>query len=240
VRQAGRLEGILYLENNLAEASFTEERVEFLRILCAQAMISIAHARLHDGLEQRVAERTAQLEDANRKLATLSATDGLTGLANRRHFDEILRSESVRALRYRQPLGIIMIDVDHFKEYNDCYGHQAGDDCLVRVARALQSGMRRASDLTARYGGEEFSIVLPNTTVDGASQLGEALRCSIEQLRIAHASAPAGIVTISVGVAILAGEGEASPDALMKAADAALYRAKHAGRNCVVLSEEAL
>jgi diguanylate cyclase (GGDEF)-like protein len=240
VRQAGRLEGILYLENNLAEASFTEERVEFLRILCAQAMISIAHARLHDGLEQRVAERTAQLEDANRKLATLSATDGLTGLANRRHFDEVLRSESVRALRYRQPLGIIMIDVDHFKEYNDCYGHQAGDDCLVRVARALQSGMRRATDLTARYGGEEFSIVLPNTTVDGASQLGEALRCSIEQLRIAHASAPAGIVTISVGVAILAGEGEASPDALMKAADAALYRAKHAGRNCVVLSEEAL
>ena len=114
-----------------------DERVTFLRMLGAQAMISIASARLHDSLERRVAERTAQLEDANRKLATLSITDGLTGLANRRHFDDVLRSECARAMRAGQPLSVIMLDVDYFKRYNDRYGHQAGDACLIRVAQAL-------------------------------------------------------------------------------------------------------
>ena len=236
IRRGGRIDGILYFENRLAEASFTEERVEFLRMLGAQAMISISNARLHDSLEQRVAERTAQLEDANRKLATLSATDGLTGLANRRHFDEVLRSEWARATRIGQPLAVIMLDVDYFKKFNDRYGHQAGDECLIRVAHALQAGARRASDLTARYGGEEFSIVLPNTGAAKARQIGEALRRGIEELNITHASAAAGQVTISVGIAIQSEQGATDPDALMRLADAALYRAKDAGRNCVLLS----
>jgi diguanylate cyclase (GGDEF)-like protein len=236
VRHGGRIDGVLYFENRLAEASFTEERVEFLRMLGAQAMISIASARLHDSLEQRVAERTAQLEDANRKLATLSTTDGLTGLANRRHFDEVLRTECARAARLRQPLAVIMLDVDYFKKFNDRYGHQAGDACLIRVAQALAAGTRRASDLTARYGGEEFSIVLPNTGTDEARQIGEALRCAIEALGVAHAGAAAGQVTISVGIAVKPGQGTGDPDVLMRLADAALYRAKDAGRNCVVLS----
>jgi diguanylate cyclase (GGDEF)-like protein len=238
IRQGGRVDGILYLENRLAEASFTEERVEFLRMLGAQAMISISHARLHDSLEQRVAERTAQLEDANRKLAILSATDGLTGLANRRHFDEVLRSEWARAARNGQPLAVIMLDVDFFKKYNDRYGHQSGDDCLVQVGHALREVARRASDLTARYGGEEFSIVLPNTGAGEARQIGEALRRAIEQLAIPHDRSSAGQVTISVGIAIHSEQGAADPDALMRLADAALYRAKDAGRNCVVLSED--
>jgi len=238
VRHGGRIDGVLYFENGLADGSFTEERVEFLRMLGAQAMISISSARLHDSLEQRVAERTAQLEDANRKLATLSITDGLTGLANRRHFDEVLRTECARAMRSSQPLAVIMLDVDYFKKYNDRYGHQAGDACLIRVAQALAAGMRRASDLTARYGGEEFSIVLPNTGADEAREIGEALRGAIEALAIDHAGAAAAQVTISVGVAIQSGPDAADPDALMRLADAALYRAKGAGRNCVVLSGE--
>jgi diguanylate cyclase (GGDEF)-like protein len=236
VRHGGRIDGVLYFENRLAEASFTEERVEFLRMLGAQAMISIASARLHDSLEQRVAERTAQLEDANRKLATLSITDGLTGLANRRHFDEVLGAECARAARLKQPLSVIMLDVDHFKKFNDHYGHQSGDACLVRVAHALAAAARRAGDLTARYGGEEFCIVLPNTGPEEARHIGEALRRAIEALDIAHAGAPAGQVTISVGIAVQPGQGGGDPDALMRVADAALYRAKDAGRNRVVLA----
>jgi diguanylate cyclase (GGDEF)-like protein len=239
IRHGGRIEGVLYFENRLAEASFTEERVEFLRMLGAQAMISIASARLHDSLEQRVAERTAQLEEANRKLATLSITDGLTGLANRRRFDEVLRAECARVARLGQPLAVVMLDVDYFKKFNDRYGHQAGDACLIRVAHALAEGTRRAGDLSARYGGEEFSIVLPNTCADEARRIGEALRRAIEALRIEHAGVAVGQVTISVGIAIQSGQAAGDPDTLMRVADAALYRAKAAGRNCVVLGEQA-
>ncbi|MGK5050512.1 diguanylate cyclase domain-containing protein [Janthinobacterium sp. RB2P8] len=235
IRHGGQIDGILYFENRLAEASFTQERVAFLRMLGVQAMISISSARLHDSLERRVAERTEQLEDANRKLATLSITDGLTGLSNRRHFDDVLRAECARATRVGQPLAVVMLDVDYFKLFNDRHGHQAGDACLTRVAQALAAGMRRAGDLTARYGGEEFSIVLPNTGADEAQQIGEALRRAIEDLGIVHASTQAQQVTISVGIAVQSPPGAADPDALLRLADAALYQAKDGGRNCVVL-----
>ncbi|WP_296950513.1 diguanylate cyclase [uncultured Massilia sp.] len=238
IRHGGRIDAVLYFENRLADASFTEERVAFLRMLGAQAMISIASARLHDGLERRVAERTAQLEEANRKLATLSATDGLTGLANRRRVDEALRAECARAVRLGQSLAVVMVDVDHFKAFNDRYGHQAGDACLVRVAQALAGAVRRGGDVVARYGGEEFSIVLPDTGAQEARDIGEALRCAVAALGIAHAGAASGQVTISVGVAARSERGGADPDDLVARADAALYRAKEAGRNRVVLGED--
>ena len=237
ILHGGRIEGILYFENRLTEGSFTGERVAFLRMLGVQAMISISSARLHDRLEQRVAERTAQLEDANRKLATLSITDGLTGLANRRHFDHVLRAECVRSKRTGQSLSVMMLAVDHFKRYNDRYGHQAGDACLIRVAQSLAGCLQRASDLVARYGGEEFSIVLPDTGADAARQIGEALRRAIEELQIDHASADAQQVTISIGIAVQPPAGASDPDTLLRLADAALYDAKHAGRNGVVLTE---
>lgn len=236
IRQAGRLDAVLYLENSLVEACFGAERVEFLHILGAQAVISIAHARLHDSLEQRVAERTAQLELANLRLATLSSTDGLTGLANRRQFDEVLQAECVRSARSGQPLALVMLDVDHFKAYNDCYGHQGGDDCLIAVARALGSTARRASDLVARYGGEEFAMILPDTSAEAARGIGEALRCAIETLALPHERAPRGSVTVSVGVALLGAGGNSYT--LIGASDGALYRAKHAGRNRVVLADD--
>jgi diguanylate cyclase (GGDEF)-like protein len=227
---------MLYLENNLAQASFSAERVEFLRILGAQAMISISHARLHDDLEQRVAERTAQLEQANRKLATLSATDDLTGLASRRHFDQTLDNEWSRARRTRQPLVVIMIDVDHFTKYNVGHGPQAGDACLRSIARVLQAGARRAGDLVARYDGGRFAIVLPNIDAGAGLQIAETMRCAIEQL--AHRQSATGKITISAGVAFNAAGSERDAPALVRAADAALYQAQHGGRNCVVLARD--
>ena len=167
---------------------FTQERVEFLRMLGAQAMISIANARLHDSLEQRVAERTAQLEDANRKLATLSVTDGLTGLANRRHFDEVLRSEHARSTRTGQPLSVIMLDVDFFKHYNDRYGHQAGDACLIRVAQALAGSAARQRPDGALRRRRVFDRAARTPARHEARHIGEALRRAIETLGIVHAA----------------------------------------------------
>lgn len=238
IRQGGRVDGLLYLENSLVEGCFTEERVEFLRMLAAQAMISIAHARMHDSLEARVAERTAQLEDANRKLATLSVTDSLTKLANRRHFDDVLRREWARCQRAASGIGVIMLDIDHFKKYNDHYGHQAGDACLTQVAASLQACLRRPGDLVARYGGEEFCVVLPDTDKAHAAHMAEQLRAAIAALALPHAAVPSGAVSISVGVAVIKPSPTAAADGLLKSADAALYRAKAVGRNVVMVAEE--
>ena len=237
IRQGGRIDGLLYLENRLVAGCFSQERVEFLRMLAAQAMISIAHARMHDSLEARVAERTAQLEDANRKLATLSVTDGLTGLSNRRHFDEVLRREWARCQRADQSIAVIMLDIDHFKKFNDHYGHQAGDVCLAQVAASLQAALRRPGDVVARYGGEEFCVVLPEADAAQAMQIGEHLRAAIAALALPHAAVAEGQVTISVGAAAIAPSPLGAADALLRAADGALYAAKGAGRNTVRLAE---
>jgi len=181
-------------------------------------------------------EMSRELASANRELEKLSRQDGLTGIANRRYFDSYLVTEVRRGARERQPLSLILSDVDHFKAFNDCYGHQAGDDCLRRVAAALSSAGRRPADLAARYGGEEFAMVLPGTVLDGAVDVAQAVSRVIEGLAIPHErSAVDRRVTLSQGVVSLTPEKETSSEDLIQRADQALYLAKQQGRNRYVV-----
>lgn len=215
-------------------------RDEIGRLSSAFSRMAERLARYTDNLEQRVAERTAELEEANRKLAALSTTDGLTGLANRRRFDEVLNAEWARAKRTAQPFALVMLDVDHFKKFNDQYGHQAGDDCLKNVAGMIRAQARRAGDLAARYGGEEFALVLADTDATTARRLAEAVRHTIEAMDVPHELSPFGKVTVSIGVAIMMPGVDMDAQGLLRAADEALYRAKHEGRNRVALAETAV
>ena len=157
--------------------------------------------------------------------------DGLTGVCNRRHFDERLASEWGRAARNHAPLSVVLLDVDFFKRYNDHCGHQAGDDCLRRIARALHEGLRRPADLLARYGGEEFVCILPDTGLDGAMTVARDLEQRVRQQAIPHArSEVSPVVTVSLGVASQIADARSGPDALLAVADAQLYKAKRSGR----------
>ncbi len=167
-------------------------------------------------------------------LARMAKVDGLTGVWNRRAFDEYLDQEWKRAQRSGEPLSLILIDVDHFKKFNDGYGHAAGDDCLRQVAHALKGQIKRPADIVARYGGEEFVCVLPETSAEGAVLLAERMRDAVAALGIPHAHSPtAAIVSISGGVATTRPSAQASIRDLIERADALLYQAKQAGRNRV-------
>ena len=179
-------------------------------------------------------------ERADQLNQIMATQDDLTGLANRRRLNEVLASEWARASRSGQPLGLVMIDIDFFKGYNDRYGHQAGDDCLQRVARTMQTVAQRAGDLAARYGGEEFILILPDANTSAAQRVAETLRASIEALALPHTASPREHVTISLGVAVLSEACYPDVESLLRAADAALYRAKDAGRNQVQLAPAAL
>jgi diguanylate cyclase (GGDEF)-like protein len=205
--------------------------VVFLLFVAGGAMYALrvhrARARERE-LQRLVQERTEQLEEANRRLEELSFLDGLTEVANRRQFEQILDLEWRRAVRSGSPLSLILADIDHFKHFNDSYGHQAGDRCLRDVATLLDSIVQRAGDQVARYGGEEFAAMLPETDAQGAENIAERMRRAVESLETGG-----GRVTVSIGVATtMAGETR-SADSLVAAADAALYDAKHAGRNTV-------
>jgi diguanylate cyclase (GGDEF)-like protein len=190
--------------------------------------------RLAASLEARVVERTAELAQANVRLEELSTTDDLTGVANRRSFDGALDSAWRQAARYGLPLSVIMLDIDHFKGYNDSYGHQAGDDCLRTVATTLALTVTRAGDLVARYGGEEFAVILAHMPQAQAVAIAEKLRGAVEALQIPHAaSSVARHLTISLGVASAMPSRETDASALVAGADRALYAAKEGGRNCV-------
>ena len=173
-----------------------------------------------------------QLAAANAQLAQLSTTDALTGIGNRRHFDERLSNEWNRGARQQIPLALLLVDIDHFKLYNDHYGHVAGDHCLRTVAHALAGCVRRADEMAARYGGEEFVLLLPGTCLDAAREVAQLCLDSIEALALPHASScTASVITISIGVASMLPVAGADPRILVDAADAALYLAKKEGRN---------
>jgi diguanylate cyclase (GGDEF)-like protein len=189
-------------------------------------------------LEEKVLTRTAELEAANRLLEALSATDGLTGLANRRKFDVEWEMEWQRALRQGLPLAVAMVDVDQFKAYNDHYGHQMGDLCLKIVAQALGSSVQRSGEMAARYGGEEFVVILPGLDGAQAHAAMERVRATLQAQNLPHAKADvAGVVTISVGVASRVPRADESSASLVQEADAAMYQAKRQGRNQVVLAQ---
>ena len=192
---------------------------------------------LNSELEDRVDDRTAQLASANERLATLAITDGLTGLFNHRHFYERIELEVKRSHRSGFPLSLLMIDVDHFKDFNDSLGHPAGDDALRELGKVLAEG-RRAADIVARYGGEEFAILLIDTPADAAQRVAEQLRHRTEKVfgQNENSTPHSRPITISVGVATSPDHADNSEE-LMRAADKALYRAKGDGRNCVRLAD---
>jgi diguanylate cyclase (GGDEF)-like protein len=189
----------------------------------------------NEALEEKVKLRTAELQSANNQLEILSITDGLTGLANRRRFESYWTEEWQRALRQATPLAVIMLDVDHFKAYNDHYGHPQGDQCLCRVGAVLQSSVRRAGELAARYGGEEFVVVLPGVTQQQAMETARGILIAMREAQLPHANSPvAGMLTLSLGVAVGIPQATDEREQLLKLADTALYAAKNNGRNRVV------
>ena len=201
--------------------------------------VSLASARIGDdgesiGIVRDITERkrTEQaLAAAKDTLAQQALTDELTQLANRRHFDQALRREWRRARREAAPISVLMLDADWFKLYNDQYGHLMGDQVLRSIGASVRANTRRPGDVGARYGGEEFAAILPNTGPDGAIQVAEAILDAVAVLRIPHAHAPAGIVTVSAGAASIIPTSDTTMASLLARADLALYAAKSAGRN---------
>jgi diguanylate cyclase (GGDEF)-like protein len=233
VLSRGTLRAILLLEHHLIRDAFPVERLEGVMLIVGQLAISLDNALIYTSLEQKVAERTEQLALANERLAQLSITDPLTGVANRRRLEESLNADWMRAKRTRAPLTLAMVDIDHFKRYNDLHGHPAGDRCLQRVATQLDRSVRD-TDLVARYGGEEFAVVMPDTAPSAAWEAAERIRIAIfdlgEQLTADE------VLTVSIGIATLEDSEQQTTDQLIERADAALYQAKRTGRNRVCVA----
>ena len=216
-----QLWGLLIAHHCQGTRQWHEWEIDLLKQLATHAAIAIQQSTLFE-----------RLQLANRELELLATSDSLTGVANRRMFDEHLEREWRRMLREESWLSLILCDIDYFKRYNDNYGHQAGDACLQRVATAIGDAVRRPGDLVARYGGEEFAVILPNTNRTGALQVAEAIRMSVRELGIPHsASGVAWMVTLSLGAATAFPSPNGEPEMLIAAADEALYEAKAKGRD---------
>lgn len=230
----GEMQGVIAVD----QIAFPEYRDHYLNLalsivhVCA---LPIDNARKY----QKLRHTEGLLRVANEELYRLATTDALTGIANRRAFDDNLEREWKRMLREKAPLSLILCDIDYFKNYNDLYGHPAGDACLHDVAQALRSCVVRPGDFVARYGGEEFVVVLPNTPAEGALHAAEQIRKALRKLGIIHADSKVDpLVTLSLGVAQWDPSPETKAEALLQAADTALYRAKKQGRNRIVLADK--
>ncbi len=189
------------------------------------------------GMQRRLVEVTRQLDSANAELQRLSTTDALTGIANRRSLDYFMEREWRRCLRMKKPLSLVMMDIDYFKLFNDKYGHQAGDDCLKKVADQIARAAPRGTDLAARYGGEEFTLVLGETDQDGAMWIAERVRQMVAELKVPHYATSSKFVTISCGVVSVLPDEHTSLEILLQSADASLYQAKRGGRDRVVAGQ---
>ena len=233
LRGDGEDYGLLFIGKPLGQGDWRPQDRALLTMTAQMLLHSVRH---NVQLIQIVAVQDA-LRQANRQLEVLSRHDALTGLFNRRHFDEIKLDEFQRALRSGQPLSLLVCDIDYFKDYNDHYGHASGDQCLHAVAQAMQAALNRGGDALARIGGEEFAVLLPATSETAAWAVAERVRLAVAGLQLAHAKSSVGPwVTISIGLAQSQLDGYTDFDALFEAADQALYRAKENGRNRVVSS----
>jgi diguanylate cyclase (GGDEF)-like protein len=189
-------------------------------------------------LMRLVTERTRELAEANEALQALANSDGLTKIGNRRRFESFLSDEWHRAVRFKTHISLVLFDIDHFKLYNDTYGHQAGDACLQKVAEAFAATIKRPTDIVARFGGEEFAMVLGGTDAAGARQIAEQAVANVRKLSIRHCeSLTSEFLTVSVGIATVLASFELTETDLVKLADAALYRAKHSGRDRIVTND---
>jgi diguanylate cyclase (GGDEF)-like protein len=226
--QIGSMFEVILLSFALAQRISNERKLRF----AAQEQLLEESHRHNQELEQRVHERTVMLEKLNQQLNELSVTDGLTGLKNRRFFDDTLRNELHRARRTGRPLSLALMDIDHFKPLNDHFGHQAGDECLRRVGEVLRAHVRKPSDIAARYGGEEFALILPETDPRTAATVLERLRRTIQETRVEYEGETLRF-TISLGFTT-SSDSTTSADEMIRQADHALYQAKEDGRNKVI------
>jgi diguanylate cyclase (GGDEF)-like protein/PAS domain S-box-containing protein len=224
-------------EARIIYRTLTREKTE----IWVETALRVTHSGATSDINGVVAisRDVTEQKDLQDRLTALATTDGLTGLANRRHFDERLTEEWVRAKRDGTPLSLLLLDVDHFKKFNDEYGHPAGDVCLRWLGRILAAQVRRPADLAARYGGEEFALLLPNTDADGCIEVSERVRDALRELGMPHAlNSPSKLVTVSLGGVASIPVQDVSGDSLVAAADQALYAAKESGRDQLVMSSE--
>ncbi|MFQ4142937.1 EAL domain-containing protein [Chlorogloeopsis sp. ULAP02] len=223
ILQQERLWGLLIAHQCQNSRKWQQSEINLFNQLASQAAIAIHQSELYH-----------QLQQANQELQRLASSDGLTLVANRRCFDDTLKTEWERLTREQAPLSLILCDVDCFKLYNDTYGHLAGDDALRYVAKAIET-VKRPADLVARYGGEEFAVILPNTDVEGAVVMAKDIQSNVSALKLPHPNSQVDeFITVSLGVATITPDSQSSPATLIAAADRGLYQAKAQGRNCMV------
>lgn len=216
--------GLICIENCSTARQWNTEEIDLLERVALELSVGIKQGQLYQ-----------QLEEANRELQQLSVMDGLTRISNRRKFDQYIATEWIRLSREQSPLSLILCDIDHFKLYNDTYGHPAGDRCLIEVAQAISKVIKRPTDLVARYGGEEFVLVLPQTSMVGAMYLAQQVRLQVQSLKIPHLRSSVDLyVTISLGVSCCIPHANFDFEVLIAAADQGLYQAKERGRNQAV------